>query len=466
MTLAHSESLETTDAAPGPITATVPARFSSKTAYAQTFAATAAVRVFGALSGILAARLLGPTGRGELAIIVFIPLMLLSLGEFEFSRSVIVQASRCDEASSELTSTAFAVALILGCMEMALLAIFLRLFLPADKIHLLGPARWFTFYLPASYITASLIGIDQGRGRFGRFSLIQAMPGVLYVFIILCVLWPARLLSPETFAFAMLAGVISIAVLRISQDASAILTTRPDWTLALRLLRRGFAFYIPSLAGLALLRADMFLLVRLAPAGIIGIYAVAQAISMGQVGVINPFIQVGFAAVAQQTARDRALETLARHFRFAQLAAIGMGVAAAALTPWAIRIFFGTKFLSAAAATYFLIGAAAFWGMGETLEQGLRAAAHPRLGIISNLIGLAILLAFGVPAYHHLGLPGLAAAVFLGQGVSLFALIGFCVFFLRMQPGLFWGFGAETFQVLKGAASSLFKRGGSTILGS
>jgi len=455
--LVHSNSAETIEFGSAPGVAEVPVRFSSRRAYAQTFAATIAVRVFGALSGIFAARLLGPTGRGELAVIVFIPVMLLSLGEFEFSRSVIVQASKCYEMNPELTSTAFWVACVLGCLEMGLLAIFLRLFLPADKLHLLGAARWFAFYLPASYVTAALIGIDQGRGRFGRFSFVQATPGALYVLIVLLILWPRHLLSPETFAFAMLSGVISIAVLRASLDFPKIFTARPNWALARLLLRRGIGFYIPSLAGLALLRADMFLLVRLAPAGIIGIYAVAQAISMGQVGVINPFIQVGFAAVAQQPAEDRALVTLARHFRFAQLAAIGMGLAAAALTPWGIRVFFGAEFLSATAATYFLVAAAAFWGMGETLEQGLRAAAHPRLGIISNLIGLAVLLALGVPAYHHLALAGLAATVFLGEAASLFALIGFCVFFLRMRPRLFWAFGTDTFQELKGIAFSFLQ---------
>jgi O-antigen/teichoic acid export membrane protein len=446
--------------------AAVPARFSSKTAYAQTFAATVAVRVFGALSGILAARFLGPTGRGELAIIVFMPIMLLSLGEFELSRSVIVQASRCDEVNPQLTSTAFWVAFILGCLEMLLLALFLRFFLPADKLHLLVPARWFAFYLPVSYLTASLIGIDQGMGRFGRFSLVQVMPGALYVLIILCILWPTRWLSPRTFAWAMLAGVVFTAVARSSQDASRIFGTRPGLRLGLQLLRRGFSFYIPSLAALALLRADMVLLVRLAPAGVIGIYAVAQAISMGQAGVINPFIQVGFAAVAREPEQRRALETLARHFRFAQVAAIGLGFVAAALTPSAIKILVGAEFLPATAPTYFLIAGAAFWGMGETLEQGLRAAAHPRLGIISSLIGLTILISLGIPAFDHFGLAGLAATVLLSQAGSLFALIGFCVFFLEMRPGLFWGFGTETFQELKRVGFSLLKRRESTILGS
>jgi hypothetical protein len=94
--------------------ASVAPRFSNKKAYAQTFAATAAIRAFGALSGILAARLLGSVGRGELAVIVFMPMMLVSLGEFEFSRSVVVESSRGGEMRAELVATAFWVACILG----------------------------------------------------------------------------------------------------------------------------------------------------------------------------------------------------------------------------------------------------------------------------------------------------------------------------------------------------------------
>lgn len=440
--------------------ARVAARFSNRKAYAQTMAATVAVRCFGAVSGVLAARLLGPNGRGELAIIVFMPMMLISWGEFEFSRSVIVESSKNGGASPVLAPTAFWVAAVLGCAEMALLALALRFFLPADKLHLLSSARWFALYLPATYVTVSLMGIDQGRGSFGRFSLFQIMPGMAYLLAIVCVIWPAHRNSPQAFAVAALAGVTSATVLRVALDWRQISRVGPTWSMASRLLRRGFTFYIPALAGLALLRADMLLLVRIAPAAAIGAYAVAQAIAMGQVGIVNPFVQVGFAAVAGEAEHDRALETLARHFRLAQVAVAGMAIFAAASASWAIRVLIGPEFLAATAATYFLIGASGFWGMGQTLEQGLRAASHPGLGIFSNLLGLAILLSAGVPAYLHFGITGLAAAVFLGQCTNLLVLIGLCIFYLRMRPGLFWAFDAATFHEMKVVTAALKKRFG------
>jgi O-antigen/teichoic acid export membrane protein len=274
------------------------------------------------------------------------------------------------------------------------------------------------------------------------------------------VIWPTHRAAPQTFALVMLIGMLLTASVRSATDGRRILGTRPDWTLARALLRRGFSFYLPALAGLALLRADMFLLVRIAPAGAIGMYAVAQAIAMGQVGVINPFIQVGFAAVAQQTNEQSALETLGHHFRLAQLAAVVMALAAAAVTPWGIRVFFGADFLPATIATYFLIAAAALWGVGETLEQGLRATGRPRLGMIASAIGLAVLLAAAAPAYRHLGISGIAAAVCLSQAISLAALIVFCVVRLRMRVSAFWAFNAQTFTELESLVASIFRRFG------
>jgi len=452
------ENLETLNRDSVAAVARVPARFSNRRAYAQTMAAMVAVRCFGALSGVLAARLLGPAGRGELAVIVFMPMMLISWGEFEFSRSVVVESSKSGELSPVLVSTAFWVAVLLGTVEMVLLAVALRFFLPADKLHLLGSARWFALYLPATYVMVSLMGIDQGRGRFGSFSAFQIMPGMVYLLAIVCVIWPAHSNAPQAFAVATLTGVISAAVLRAGLDWPRIWGVRPTWAMTSRLLRRGFTFYIPALAGLALLRADMLLVVRLAPAAAIGAYAVAQAIAMGQVGIVNPFVQVGFAAVAGEAEHDRALETLARHFRLAQVAVAGMAILAAAMASWAIRVLIGPEFLAATTATYFLIGASGFWGMGQTLEQGLRAASHPGLGIFSNLLGLTALLSAGVPAYLYFGITGLAAAAFLGQCVNLLALMGTCVFYLQMRPGLFWAFDAATFHDMKAAMTALRKR--------
>jgi O-antigen/teichoic acid export membrane protein len=199
----------------------------------------------------------------------------------------------------------------------------------------------------------------------------------------------------------------------------------------------------------------MFLVVRILPAEAIGLYAVAQAISMGQIGAVSPFLQVGFAAVAAETQPAEALKTLTKHFRFAALVAMTAGSAAAVATPWGIRVFFGAKFAGATTATVLLVGATALWGMAQVLDQGLRAAWHPRPGILSNVLGATIVFALGIPACLRYGIDGMAASLLVAQFVNLAILISFCVSSLKVPAKSFWAFDRATFAQLTGSIANL-----------
>ncbi len=434
-----------------------PARFSNRRAYAQTFAATAAIRCLGVVSGVMAARLLGPTGRGELAVIIFLPMLLVSLGELELPRSLAYEVSRVDKVPRSLIATSFWLAVLLGSIQAIVLAVILPLYLPPDKLHLLPSARWFMLYLPATYITATLMGSDQGRGRFGRFSFLLALPGALYALAIV-VAWAMGRVSPSTFALGLLIATLATTAVRVAMDGWALPFPWPDWSLARRLLTRGVGYYLPAIAGFILYRTDMFILVRMAPSKAIGLYAVAQAISTGQIGAVVPFLHVSFAAVAREGNQEAAFAALTHHFRLAQLATVGAGLVTAAFTPLAIRLLFGSGFTGAAAAAYLLIGGTVCWGMSQVLEQGLRAAGHPRPGIISNLAGLTLLFAIGIPGCLRNGINGLAAAVLIAQFLNLMILVGFCVARLKMSLRSFWAFDGNALKLLREIAASLYRR--------
>jgi O-antigen/teichoic acid export membrane protein len=439
------------------VSAAAPIRFSNRRAYAQTFAATAAIRCMGVVSGILAARLLGPAGRGELAVIIFLPLLLVPIGELELPRSVAFEASQPGDFPRKLIATSFWLAVVLGSIQALVLAAVLPLYLPPDKLHLLPASRWFMIYLPAAYVTATLMGCDQGRGRFGRFSFLMALPGALYTLAILA-MWGSGRVTPTIFAYGLLAAALLTAAVRVAMDGRANPFGRPDRELARRLLVRGVTFYLPAIAGFVLSRADMFILVRFVPTEAVGLYAVAQAIALGQIGAVLPFVQVGFAAVAREEEREGALAAVAHHFRLAQLAAVGMGLLAAAFTPWAIRTLFGAGFSAAMTPAFLLIGSTALWGMGQVLDQGLRAAGHPRAGIVSNLAGLVVIVALGIPACLRFGINGLAAASLAAQFINLSILAGFCVAELKMTARSLWAFDVSTFKEIAAVAKSSVKR--------
>jgi O-antigen/teichoic acid export membrane protein len=397
--------------------------------------------------------LLGPAGRGELAVIIFLPMLLVPLGELELPRSLAYEVSRLEDVPRSVIATSFWLAAGLGLLQALLLAALLPLYLPTDKLHLLGASRWFMIYLPAALISATLMGSDQGRGRFGRFSVLLALPGALYVAAILPA-WASGQIAPSTFAIGLLVATLLTTTLRVSMDRESILFSRPDWVLARRLLKRGFSYYLPAIGGFLLARADMFIVVRLVPMSAVGLYVVAQAIALGQIGAVLPFVHVGFAAVAGEADPQQALHTLARHFRLAQLVTISVGLLAAAATPWIVRIMFGPRFMGAMTATYLLIGATVLWGMSQVLEQGLRAASHPQAGIISNLLGLTIMFGIGIPACLGFGINGVAASLLAAQFLNLGVLVAFCVVRLKMLPRQFWALDSGSLKELRSSGAS------------
>ncbi len=450
MNLAAAVSTDTNNAgtlAAGGVSAGALREFSTKRAYVATFAAMLAIRCAGVLTGVLSARLLGPTGRGELAVIIFLPVLLVPIAEFELPRSIAYTVSKQEESPEEVVATSFWLAILLGAIQTIILMATLPFFLSAGNLYLLSTARWFAIYLPAVYITLFLTGIDQGRGSLGRFAVFQAVPGIVYLAASLFVWWIGAI-SPSGFALGILSGAAITAALRIILDWRSILHSRPRWRVARSLLRRGMSFYIPAVAGLVLMRADTFLLVRLTTAQALGLYAVAQAIATGQIGAVGPFIQVGFAAVAREVEQEKALQTLARHFRLAQFAVIGVGLVTVGLIPWAIPLLFGPKFSEATSTTYLLVTASIFWGMGQLLEQGLRAACYPRPGIVSNLLGLVVLFGLGIPACIHFGINGMAACFAIAEFTNLAALVTFCVLRLKMPFRLLWAFEPGTLREL------------------
>src|SRR6266404_4111554 len=130
------------------------ARFSSKRAYAQTFASTLVNRCFGVISGILAARLLGPTGRGELAVLIFLPTVLMTAGDLELPRSLAFEVSR-EGALPQVVSSGFWLAIVVDCSQSAWLALALPFYLPADKRRRLFASRyWLAYFLPPFFTFA------------------------------------------------------------------------------------------------------------------------------------------------------------------------------------------------------------------------------------------------------------------------------------------------------------------------
>jgi O-antigen/teichoic acid export membrane protein len=388
----------------------------------QSLAGTGVVALMGVVSGVLTTRLLGAEGRGELTLLMLVPSLTSRLANCGLTQSVAYLESPIRRLHGSSAGSAICLAALLGFAQCALLALVLGMLLPALSGGRALIAGACLFYIPVTYVLYVLLGCDLAGGDFKRYNFHQALPVVLYV-VALVVLWTAGLVSPAGFALCNVGAWLAALILRLARNGSYVARLDASLSSMWLILRQGWRFFVPELAGLALLRADTALLARMVSAEELGLYYVALAIAMGQAATANPIAQVCFRSASAHADMAASLSALVRQFRIFQLVFVAAALLSAAAAPVVIRTAFGVEFLRSAPATYLLIGSMAAWSCSQLLDNGLRGFGYARFGTLSNTLGLASVLLLGPTLVRVLGIEGMAAAMCFGQSLSVCAKI-------------------------------------------
>src|SRR5208283_4192014 len=90
---------------------------SFKRAFFQTFAGSLLIQSIGAATGILAARLLGPAGRGDLATIMYYPTVLSLLGSVGIQQAIAFEVSKRPQEEATILRAGLWIALLLGVSQ-------------------------------------------------------------------------------------------------------------------------------------------------------------------------------------------------------------------------------------------------------------------------------------------------------------------------------------------------------------
>ncbi|MEA2283042.1 MAG: hypothetical protein QOK21_3649 [Solirubrobacteraceae bacterium] len=371
----------------------------------QFFALSALQAVIGTVTGVIAARALGPSGRGELAAII-VPLSMapyaLALGLPTFtSRSV---AGGRD--TSSILGTAGALAFAVGCVAIA------PCFLLADAMaHGSADVRTILHIgfallpvmLAANVLADAGLGLQRWRSVVAQrlIPMFTALTGYL-------VLLAVGLFTPASAGAVVLAGGLLSVVPFVPVGASAW-PVRFEPALAREALALGMRAVPITLSQLLNHRLDQFLMIALVSRRQLGLYAVAVTIS-GIAGMLAGAMNtVLYPKVAAGEDVD-----VGRALRRGLFAVACVCAASAIVFPFLLPIVFGRAFRDAVPMLLILLAASVPLA-GVTILSGVLAAGRRILQA-----GISEIIALGVTAVGLLlllpPLGGLGAAL-----VSLFA---------------------------------------------
>jgi O-antigen/teichoic acid export membrane protein len=138
-----------------------------------TFSASLAIQFCGLITGILTARLLGPTARGELATVMLWPLILSNLGLLGCNWALARELAADPRNEADWICAAVVVGIAAACLCLAIGYWLIPYLLPSDRLYLGPLARVCLLSIPLVIFNQTLLAIEHGRMRWRGTTLCE-----------------------------------------------------------------------------------------------------------------------------------------------------------------------------------------------------------------------------------------------------------------------------------------------------
>lgn len=374
--------------------------------------------VCGFATGTIAARILGPAARGELAAIQITGALLATFATLGLSEAATLYCAREPNRARSYVSSAMLLSLIVGAPVFFIGYLAVPYLLSAQTAVVVHAARWYMLiallYVFFGFPQAAL----RGLGFFSLWSAFRYVAPAASMGALL-VAWMSGRLTPQ---FIALCGLLTMGLL--SAPAVFFILTRsmsghwrPDPSSWLPMLRFSVPLAISALPKQLNLRLDQMMLAALLPPRLLGLYVVAAAWSTMTGPILEGIGLFLFPHVASKDSLAEQTQALARITRLVTPLAVVEIIGLCFITRWGLVFIFGEAYRGAIPAALILVVASAALYLGQLLEEGLRGLGEPFPILWAELGGLVITGISLLALLRPIGIIGAAISSLLGYTV-------------------------------------------------
>lgn len=387
-------------------------------------------QAFLVVSGILVARMLTVHGRGAVALVSVIPVILVNLGTLGVPRAVTYEAARPGGTARAALAAALPLAII-QTFGILVVGFAIALFISAGQPDLRFDALIALAFVPFGVVIVFGLAALQGLRTFRAFNVIRLSPGVGYA-AFACIVFVLGGADVRLVVLGWLltnaigAGLVVFQVnreLRVERASGGGYGSPPS---AGGLLRFGVRSLIGSLSPLGSMNADQVVVgLALSPA-VLGVYVVASSVCNLPRFVAQSLGLVAYPHVASLTGGVQAraiLRLMATTGAVTGLAIVGLELTVGILIP----LFFGHAYADAVPIARVLLVSAFLFGMSRVLSDSLQGAGRPLDGTVAEAASwIALALALAVLWNSMDGVRfGVAMIVAAGASLSTLTVLAF-----------------------------------------
>ncbi len=388
-----------------------------------------ALTISGALTGILAARLLGPEQRGMLAAVFAWVAILGAVSQMGITQALTFHVAQKLDSASQLLTSALVIILSQSICIFVMGYILVKILLPGN-CSLGDLILVYLLSIPLASVTSYVFSVALGLGRYLEFNFLRILlTNVPFLGVLTSSLLQVNNVS--TLIMLILLFYIISAICSIVIAQSRFHLSAPSNIHYRRLISYGLRSWLGDLSSVANARIDQFVLALYVPNLQLGYYAVAMSYSNLLSPISQAFSIVLFPHIA--TNPDHANNDI----RLVSLANMGMSLVGffllAILDGYCIPALFGPGYEPALQLTRVLLVANMLSGFSSVLGHGLRGMGKPGIVSVAQILGLFTVIAGMTVFVPRSGIVGGTWAVLLGYGVSALCLIATIGFWKRIS---------------------------------
>jgi len=338
-------------------------------------------------AGVAVGRLLGASGKGELAAIQLLPTMILGLVSLGLPYSASYFIAKDRSKTGEVLGTTLALALSLSVVGMIGVAVAQPFFLHQFDGRTRAAGVVYSLFIPLGIVTGVPLGAFLSNQKYRAWNLLRLMPQMTYVAVVcLMLVIGIRSAGILTTAYLFALGTVGTFIMKTvyKREIGARLTV--NWASAPLLVRYGAIVMLTAAPGM--LQPDQAVIAMSLSAADLGRYSVG--VTWG-----------GLACLPTQVVSAQLWPRLpgATADRARYLLRVGViggvilcGIAGLLLAKgvWIVPLVFGRDFSGADKPFQVLAAAGALNAASQLLADYLRGLGHPGIPAISQWVAVLV----------------------------------------------------------------------------
>jgi len=343
------------------------------------------IQLINFVTSIMAARLLGPNTRGQLAIVLLYPQLISNLGLLGLDKGISIVTGKKLRQHSVWPIIALCFILSAGSFS---------IFYPIAHYQIRDAGIFnlslvYAAYMPFFFIFMLIMASFQGSGNFADFNAGRLTFYIAYVLLLL-IFWLYNHAELSGFVVANLGAVMIAAVysliLYVKCYGHAALRFQSPFPDIAILVRNSWMFIVPVLITVAASQIDQIIISQNMDNKLLGLYVIYLAYSRLSGAVSNAFNVHMFHASIQDTSNTMSLNIMRKGSIYFIISILLMIAAKPA-----IALLYGTQYLVEVKSLYLIVVASFFNFLSQIISEYFRGKQVARIEILAGMLYLLIL---------------------------------------------------------------------------